>query len=179
MEDKKVMLVPHMCAKQRSSGLVYIDTENLRHPPFFQYTLDEELRCLKAPSDRIASFFLAQLHILSSSCMNDKFKYRTGASQTFEILRSGQCCGNLITSLDITELETESSLAPLVDIAKASPKRRLYPKDERVMESNDVSMFATNGKCHDAYAFLAQLRIDEFGVELLKIDKEIPENNKK
>ena len=177
-EDKKVILVPHGCARQDPSGLVFIDTENLRSPPFLQYTLDEELRCLKAPSDRVASLYLAQLHILTSSCMDDNFTFRTGASQAFEILRSGQCCGNLITSLDITEQEIESSLAPLVNIAKASPERVFYPKEKMVMETNDVSMFANSGICHDAYAFLAQLRINEFGVELSKIGKEIPKNIK-
>ena len=62
--------------------------------------------------------------------MDDNFTFRTGTSQAFEILRSGKCCGNLITSLDITEEEIESSLAPLVDIAKASPERVFYPKEK-------------------------------------------------
>ena len=175
MEDKKVLLVSHACSKKHSSGLVYIDTENLRSLPFLQYTLDEELRCLKAPSDRIASIYLAQLHILSSSCVNDSFTHRTGKSQAFEILWSGQCCGNRITSLDTTEDEIESSYVPLLDIAKASPKRLFYPENKKVMERNDVPALANSGICHDVYAFLSQLRIKEYEVELSKIGKKIPE----
>ena len=43
------------------------------------------------------------------------------------------------------------------------------------MERNDVPALANSGICHDVYAFLSQLRIKEYEVELSKIGKKIPE----
>eukprot|EP00854_Cymbomonas_tetramitiformis_P006373 gene6373-7637_t len=168
----RVVLVPHGKVS-RAGAEVRIDIEELRHPPLFRYDIREDLQDLRAQTERIASIYLARLHQMTSGLLPDPLTGRTGAAQAMAILRSGHCCGNVLTSIDGCDAALALEAKTLVEMGCESPVRRYYPEHLRVMEDNNLPAAPLEAlSMHNGYAFLARLRLQEMRAALACVGRE-------
>lgn len=138
---------------------------NLRSPALFSFEVREDLRDLRGPPDRLAWLYLAQLHAITASPLEDPFTGRSGTAQALALLRSGHCAGNVRSSMLATGGGSMSDTLKahdeaLLEIATFSPWR----SDYHDMEQNNVAGLHLPSLCaHDGFAFLAQTLLRETG----------------
>eukprot|EP00397_Hematodinium_sp_SG-2012_P000073 GEMP01000073.1.p1 GENE.GEMP01000073.1~~GEMP01000073.1.p1 ORF type:complete len:1696 (+),score=289.10 GEMP01000073.1:2025-7112(+) len=176
--DSKKVLMPHGSVS-RVGVQTFIDVEKLRSPPVFVYTLREDLRDLHAQNHKIAWFYLAHLHAVTSGLLRDPFTGSTGTARAMLILRSGRCCGNNITSVSELPDSCAQEVQELRDIASLSPSRTYYPTNMRVMDIYGGTTSTLDPLCaHDGFAFLAKLRMKELNTHVRLAGFEWPESFK-
>ncbi|KAM0336155.1 hypothetical protein ACHAPQ_004430 [Fusarium lateritium] len=90
------------------------------------YKLDDILGRLVGGTRTESKLYLAYLHGLTSYCLPDPFIGRTGTEQALDILGSA--------AVRVTGVLTETSYTILASIARLSPKRSFYPRNEKVMQ---------------------------------------------
>jgi hypothetical protein len=90
------------------------------------YQLDTILGCLKDNGSLQSKLFLSFLHALTSYCLPDPLTGHTGTESALSILRLGA-----VRSFDVL---TKENISILLDIAKLTPTRTYYPRNERVMQ---------------------------------------------
>eukprot|EP00854_Cymbomonas_tetramitiformis_P005609 gene5609-6794_t len=159
----QVLLVPHGKVT-RVDGQTYIDIKVLRQPALFKYTLREDLRDLRGPRERLACIFLARLHQLTSGLLPDPFTGRTGGAQAMSILRSGQCCGNVLTSIEGRPAMLKLEADTLMEIARESPSRKAHctrrTTGKCAVEANSIPASSLEAlSMLSGYAYMARLRL--------------------
>ncbi|KAF9769646.1 hypothetical protein IL306_012919 [Fusarium sp. DS 682] len=90
------------------------------------YKLDDLLGRLVGSIKTESKLYLAYLHGLTSFCLPDPFIGRTGTEEALGILGSAV--------VRVTGVLTKTSYNILASISSLSPKRSLYPRNEKVMQ---------------------------------------------
>jgi hypothetical protein len=158
--SNRVFLCPNghlLRERMGDSDVISIQTDTVLNPPFFRYTLREELQDLALHGQgRLGLLFLALLHGLTGDLKADPFTETTGTKRALDILRRGDLMGNLVLSTDEDTLR--GLLVPEVEllghIAQLSHCRKHYHGMEQVHTGSIPSLCA-----HDGFALLALERV--------------------
>ena len=164
-----LFLCPHGDVS-RSSTSVEIDTARLHDPPLFKYKIRRDLGNLHGTSKiRLEWLFLALLHAQTATLRQDPLLHSTGIRQAMHLLRSPYCTGDLLTSLDPADLETQyiPEIRLLSKIAEISPGRENYHAMESCNFGYQPAICAS-----PVFAFMAKLRIQGICESLRQIGQE-------
>ncbi|KAL7554906.1 hypothetical protein ACHAWF_018454 [Thalassiosira exigua] len=171
--ENRILLMPHGQVS-RNGSKVSVDIDGLNQPPFFKYQIRDDLRDLHPPKTRQACTYLALLHGTTSGLFPDPFLETSGTQKALSLLRSGRCCGNLLTNMDDDGVEgLESEVATLLQIAYLSPARKYYPPGMKKTETVSFPQSFEPLCAHNAFAFLSKQRIDDMQQAALLVCKEI------
>ncbi|KAJ8131228.1 hypothetical protein O1611_g2397 [Lasiodiplodia mahajangana] len=170
-ENRRLVLVPegpvfwasandHIRVTVSKASIVKI------HPLY----IEDVLGRLTDNGDLQGKLFLSYLHALTSYCLPDPFTKRTGVEQALWILNSAA-----VRSFDQL---SKDNISILVQIAQLNPKRRYYPRHEKVMQTvswvRDLSYLSQHDGLHKAvsaiFEYASQMSLFYPGLDRNQLD---------
>ncbi|KAE9967905.1 hypothetical protein EG328_007909 [Venturia inaequalis] len=104
---------PVSISKHANHVAVQIDIRTHRHVQHFSYQCDKYLKIIQGSSDRLPSLYLAYLHAVTSSVLQDPFTEQTGTNRALQILRSSVLSSTEpLACEEVSMLELVAGLTP-------------------------------------------------------------------
>ncbi|WEW61692.1 hypothetical protein PRK78_007184 [Emydomyces testavorans] len=131
---------------------------------YFRYWLNEHLRTLQGPHDMLSSLYRCYLHAVTGYVVPDPFTGRLGTDEALRGLRQ--------PSLMMPMPLDSDCISILKRISKLTPKRELYPKHLRVMQTVTWNSTLSQLVQHDDFSVVAAeivrhaLRFSPFNKEI-------------
>jgi hypothetical protein len=115
---------------------------------YVRYTVNDILGRIECGAEPLVLYLKAQFHAYTSFVLPDPLTKRTGTEEALHCLSSGYC--QPWTPLSLW------STAPLLDLARLTPRRHYYPAGLKVMQRIDWDPNLTATIQHDGYRVLVE-----------------------
>ena len=146
-------------AKQGDFADVFINTDAQKHVRWHEYTIDNDIGCLRSNASLSSKLYQCYLHALTSHCLADPLLGHTGTEEALYILRSAAC--RSFQRLDLHE-------AKLLElISNLTPERIYYPphlKSMATVKWNDLPALSQH---HDFFRTVCSILDHARSLEVL------------